>query len=66
MSSTRNWEVIKAYEDIHFEFFEGIARITIDRQEVYNAFRPETNMEMLDAMETVSYTHLTLPTKRIV
>ena len=51
MSNTRNWEVIKAYEDIHFEFFEGIARITIDRQEVYNAFRPETNMEMLDAME---------------
>ena len=37
MSNTRNWEVIKAYEDIHFEFFEGIARITIDRQEVYNA-----------------------------
>ena len=32
MSNTRNWEVIKAYEDIHFEFFEGIARITIDRQ----------------------------------
>ncbi|MEC7114916.1 MAG: enoyl-CoA hydratase-related protein, partial [Bacteroidota bacterium] len=51
MSNTRNWEVIKAYEDIHFEFFEGIARITIDRQQVYNAFRPETNMEMLDAME---------------
>ena len=42
---------IKSYEDIHFEFFEGIARITIDRQQVYNAFRPETNMEMLDAME---------------
>ena len=51
MANDRNWKQIKAYEDIRFEFFEGIARITIDRQEVYNAFRPETNMEMLDAMD---------------
>ena len=51
MSSTRDWQEIKAFEDIRFEFSEGIARITIDRQEVYNAFRPETNMEMLEAMD---------------
>ncbi len=48
--SQRNWTTIKEYEDIRFEFFEGIAKITINRPEVYNAFRPETNMEMLDAM----------------
>lgn len=48
--STREWSTIKKYEDIRFEFFEGIAKITIDRQEVYNAFRPQTNFEMLDAM----------------
>ena len=48
--SKRNWTTIKEYEDIKFEFFEGIAKITIDRQEVYNAFRPQTNFEMLDAM----------------
>lgn len=48
--SQRNWTAIKAYEDIRFEFFDGIAKITINRPEVYNAFRPETNTEMIDAM----------------
>ena len=48
--SERNWTSIKPYEDIKFEFFEGIAKITINRPEVYNAFRPETNFEMLDAV----------------
>jgi naphthoate synthase len=46
----RNWTTIKEYEDIKFEFFEGIAKITINRPEVRNAFRPETTMEMSDAM----------------
>ena len=32
--SKREWTTIKEYEDIRFEFFEGIAKITIDRQEV--------------------------------
>ena len=44
------WKTIKKYEDILFDEFEGIAKITINRPEVYNAFRPLTNMEMLDAM----------------
>ena len=48
---SRNWTTIKEYEDIRFEFFEGIAKITINRPEVYNAFRPKTNIEMLDAFE---------------
>lgn len=47
----RNWTTLKEYEDIKFEFFEGIAKITINRPQVYNAFRPETNIEILDAME---------------
>lgn len=47
----RTWTTIKEYEDIRFEFFEGIAKITINRPQVYNAFRPETNMEMIDAMD---------------
>lgn len=46
----RTWKTIKEYEDIKFDFFEGIARITINRPQVYNAFRPKTNAEMLDAM----------------
>lgn len=48
--ATREWQTIKEYEDIRFEFFEGIAKITINRPQVYNAFRPQTNNEMLDAM----------------
>ena len=50
MPDKRAWETIKEYTDIKFEFFEGIAKITINRPEVYNAFRPQTNVEMLDAM----------------
>lgn len=45
-----NWTPIKQYTDIIFEQFEGIAKITINRPQVYNAFRPLTNQEMLDAM----------------
>ncbi|MCT4616405.1 MAG: 1,4-dihydroxy-2-naphthoyl-CoA synthase [Marinifilaceae bacterium] len=48
---TRNWTEIKQYEDIKFDFFEGIAKITINRPEVYNAFRPQTVFDMLDAMQ---------------
>ncbi len=46
----RNWTSLKEYTDIKFDYFEGIAKITINRPEVYNAFRPQTNEEMLDAM----------------
>lgn len=48
--SSRNWQPIKTYTDILFEEFEGIAKITINRPEVYNAFRPLTNHEILDAL----------------
>ena len=45
------WESLADYNDIKFELFEGVAKITINRPEVYNAFRPETNNQMLEAME---------------
>ncbi|MCM1319253.1 MAG: 1,4-dihydroxy-2-naphthoyl-CoA synthase [Muribaculaceae bacterium] len=45
-----NWKTIKEYEDILFDFCDGVAKITINRPQVYNAFRPQTNFEMLDAM----------------
>ena len=48
--SKRQWQTIKEYSDILFEFYNGIAKITINRPEVYNAFRPQTNAQMLDAM----------------
>ena len=47
----RKWESIAEYSDIKFEFFEGIAKISINRPEVYNAFRPETNNQMLEAID---------------
>jgi naphthoate synthase len=39
------------YEDIRYEVAEGIAKITIDRPEVHNAFRPETLIEISDALD---------------
>ena len=51
LNHMRNWETIKEYSDIRFECYEGIAKITINRPEVYNAFRPETNIQMLEAMD---------------
>jgi naphthoate synthase len=39
------------YRDIRYELAEGIAKITIDRPEVRNAFRPETVVELSDALE---------------
>lgn len=50
-SSKRSWQPVKTYQDILFDYWEGIARITINRPHVYNAFRPETNQEMLDALD---------------
>lgn len=51
MSEKRNWKAIKEYSDILFDYFEGIAKITINRPQVYNAFRPDTNQQILDALE---------------
>lgn len=49
--TTANWTPIKEYSDIRFELYRGVAKITINRPEVYNAFRPETNNQMLEAMD---------------
>lgn len=48
--SEADWKAVGDYEDIRFEVSaEGIARITICRPEVHNAFRPKTNVELYDA-----------------
>jgi naphthoate synthase len=45
------WTKIREYQDILFDFHEGIGKITINRPEVYNAFRPETSKEIYEALE---------------
>jgi len=44
-----NWVKAKDYSDIIYEKLDGIAKITINRPEVRNAFRPETVAEMYSA-----------------
>jgi naphthoate synthase len=50
---TATWTTIRSYTDIRYERVEGeaIAKITIDRPEVRNAFRPETVSELIDAFD---------------
>jgi naphthoate synthase len=43
------WRAEGEYGDIRYEKADGIAKITIDRPEVHNAFRPQTLAELRDA-----------------
>ncbi len=54
------WQAAADYTDIRYELATGedwdparptVAKITIDRPEVRNAFRPETVIELIDAFE---------------
>lgn len=44
-----DWKKVKDYKDIIYEKWNGISKITINRPEVRNAFRPETVFEMYEA-----------------
>ena len=48
METKREWTTIKEYEEILFDFYNGIARITINRERYRNAFTPTTTTEMSD------------------
>src|ERR1035438_6592311 len=45
------WKRSDGFDDIVFEVAEGIARITINRPQVRNAFRPQTLFELSRAFE---------------
>lgn len=46
----RIWTSIKTYEEILFDFYNGIARISINRPRYRNAFTPLTVSEISDAL----------------
>src|ERR671928_1810598 len=46
-----DWQPAGEYEDIRYEIADGIAKVTIDRPEVRNAFRPQTLIEISDALD---------------
>src|SRR5258707_14310149 len=49
-----SWRKVREYKDIIYEHDaegEGIAKITINRPHVRNAFRPQTVNDMIDAFQ---------------
>jgi naphthoate synthase len=54
MTATVTWTPVVAYDDIRYEHSgTGIAKVTIARPEVRNAFRPQTVREMIDAFARI-------------
>jgi naphthoate synthase len=47
-----DWKRSGEFEDIRYETLGGIAKVTIDRPEVRNAFRPTTLFELSEAFES--------------
>ncbi|PJE80303.1 1,4-dihydroxy-2-naphthoyl-CoA synthase [invertebrate metagenome] len=56
MDSPVIWENMTGkYSDILYHTTDGIAKITINRPEIHNAFRPKTVMEMRDALQRARF-----------
>jgi naphthoate synthase len=51
ISPALDWQPAGEYSDLRYEIAEGIAKITINRPEVRNAFRPETVVQLSEAFE---------------
>ncbi len=47
-----DWQPAGAFSDIRYETADGVAKITINRPEVRNAFRPQTIVEISRALES--------------
>jgi naphthoate synthase len=46
-----DWKQAGKFTDIKYSKFDGIAKITINRPEIHNAFRPLTVVEMMKTLE---------------
>ncbi|MBU6427569.1 MAG: 1,4-dihydroxy-2-naphthoyl-CoA synthase [Cyanobacteria bacterium REEB65] len=53
MTDLPNWQLVQPFEDIRLEAADHIAKITIHRPEVRNAFRPKTITELCQAFNLV-------------
>src|SRR2546430_14721686 len=49
--SQPQWKEARRFEDLRYEKWQGIAKVTINRPEVRNAFRPQTLFELSAAFE---------------
>ncbi|HEY9854351.1 MAG TPA: 1,4-dihydroxy-2-naphthoyl-CoA synthase [Stenomitos sp.] len=49
LAAIPQWETVREFTDIKYQKAEGIAKITINRPEVRNAFRPQTLFELTAA-----------------
>jgi naphthoate synthase len=45
------WQTLKEYQEIKYQFHDGIAKISINRPHKHNAFTPLTVSELIEAME---------------
>jgi naphthoate synthase len=52
-----HWQEVSRFEDILYHKWDGIAKITINRPAVRNAFRPRTVTEMIDALQDARHDH---------
>lgn len=50
-AATNTWQTAATFQDINYEKWDGIAKITINRPHVRNAFRPLTVQEMSQALQ---------------
>jgi len=54
MTAAVTWTPVRDYDDIRYDHSgTGIARVTINRPEVRNAFRPQTVRELIDAFARI-------------